>query len=427
MVVTRGRLVRNVFIVSGGNFLEMYDFMVYGYYAAALSRAYFPAGDAYASIMVGLAAFGAGFLMRPVGAVVLGAVIDRFGRRVGLIITIALMAVGTATIAFTPPYLRIGLAAPLIVLLGRLLQGFSAGVELGGVSVYLAEIAPPQHRGFFVAWQSASQQAAVMFAALLGVLLNARLSPAQMADWGWRVPFAVGCAAIPFLLLMRSRLQETPAFLGRARHPGLGELTAQVAANWPVVLRGAMLATMTTVGFYMITAYTPTFGQLVLHLSARASLTVTLCVGAANFVLLPAAGALSDRVGRKPLLVAATTLAILTAYPAMQWLAAAPSFARLLGVDLWIALLYASYNGAMVVHLTEIMPPQARTAGFSLAYSLATAIFGGFTPMICTWLIHVTGNRAMPGLWLSLAAALALAAAAVRAPGERARGEALAT
>jgi len=427
MTSERAQKIKNVIIVSGGNFLEMYDFMVYGYYASAISQAYFPRADAYASIMVGLAAFGAGFLMRPIGAVVLGAVIDRYGRRKGLLLAIGLMAVGTTTIAATPGYMHIGLAAPLVVLCGRLLQGFSAGVEVGGVSVYLAEIATPKNRGFFVAWQSASQQAAVMFAALLGVILNSTLSAEQMSAWGWRVPFVVGCAIIPFLFIIRSRMQESPAYLARVRHPRVSVLVAAVARNWAVVLRGAMLATMTTVGFYLITAYTPTYGSVVLHLSAATSLWVTLCVGLSNFVLLPIAGAVSDRVGRKPLLLAATLVTILTAYPAMLWLTSAPSFFRFITVDLWISFLYATYNGGLIVFLAEIMPPEVRTSGLSLSYSLATAVFGGFTPLVCTYLIHVSGNRAMPGLWLTFAAVLGLAAASINSPREQARGQELKT
>ena len=167
---------------------------------------------------------------------------------------------------------------------------------------------------------------------------------------------------------------------------------------------GALLATMTTVCFYLITAYTPTYGASVLHLPVRSSLVVTLCVGASNFVLLPIMGRLSDRVGRRPLLISCSIAAFITGYPAMLWMVDSPSFNRLLAVLLWLSVVYAGYNGAMVVYLAEIMPVRVRIAGFALAYSLATAVFGGFTPAICTWLIHTTGNKAAPGLWLSAAA-----------------------
>jgi len=402
--------------VSSGNFLEMYDFMVFGYYASAIGRAFFPSGSPYVSLMLSLMTFGAGFLMRPLGAVILGAYTDRHGRRAGLILTLSLMSVGILLIACVPGYASIGLLAPLLVLGGRLLQGFSAGMELGGVSVYLSEIATPGHKGFYVSWQSASQQAAVMFAALTGVALNAMLAPAAMAAWGWRVPFFIGCAIIPFLFRLRYSLLETDEFLARRRCPGTSEILRSLAANWGLVAIGTMMVTMTTVSFYMITAYTPTFGSAVLHLANADSLIVTLWVGASNLMWLPVMGALSDKIGRRPLLVACTLLMLATAYPVMVWLVDVPSFSKLLTVELWLSFIYGSYNGAMIVFLTEIMPVEVRTVGFSLAYSLATAIFGGFTPAISTYLINATGNRAIPGLWLSFAAGFGLIGALLARP-----------
>jgi MFS family permease len=402
--------------VSSGNFLEMYDFMVFGYYAAAIGRAFFPSGNAYTSLMLSLMTFGAGFLMRPLGALVLGAYTDKHGRRAGLMLTLALMSIGIVTIACTPAYATIGLIAPLLVLAGRLLQGFSAGMELGGVSVYLSEIATPGNKGFYVSWQSASQQAAVMFAALVGVMLTATLAPEALASWGWRVPLLIGCAIIPLLFRLRRSLEETGEFLARSRRPPASEVLRSLVTNWPLILVGTLMVTMTTVSFYMITAYTPTFGSAVLHLTSGDSLIVTLCVGASNLMWLPVMGAASDRIGRRPLLVGCTLLMIATAYPAMLWLVDSPTFWKLLAVELWFSFLYGSYNGAMVVFLTEIMPVEVRTTGFSFAYSLAAALFGGFTPAISTYLIQTTGNRAVPGLWLSFAAVCGLLAALVARP-----------
>ena len=408
--------VWSVVRVSSGNFLEMYDFMVFGYYATAIGNAFFPSGNAFLSLMLSLMTFGAGFLMRPLGAIVLGAYTDHHGRRAGLILTLTLMSVGIFSIACTPGYATIGLLAPLLVLIGRLLQGFSAGMELGGVSVYLSEIATPGHKGFYVSWQSGSQQVAVMFAALVGVVLSSFLPPEKMTAWGWRVPLLLGCGIIPFLFRLRRSLQETDEFIARKHRPTTSEIFRSLTANWAVVLVGTMMVTMTTVSFYMITAYTPTFGNSVLHLATIDSLVVTLCVGASNLFWLPVMGALSDRIGRRPLLLAFTILMLVTAYPAMLWLVREPTFARLLTVELWLSFLYGSYNGAMVVFLTEIMPIDVRTSGFSLAYSLATAVFGGFTPAISTYLIHLTGNRAIPGLWLSFAAACGIVAALLARP-----------
>ena len=408
----RRRIIR-VIRVSSGNFLEMYDFMVFGYYASAIGAAFFPSGNPFVSLMASLMTFGAGFLMRPLGAIVLGTYTDRHGRRAGLLLTLGLMSIGIVSIACVPSYATIGVLAPVLVVAGRLLQGFSAGMELGGVSVYLSEIATPGHKGFYVSWQSASQQAAVMFAALLGVVLTTRLTPASMAAWGWRVPLLVGCLLLPFLFVLRRTLEETDEFLARPRPSATRALIRALAANARIVIIGALLVTMTTVSFYMITAYTPTFGTTVLHLRSMDGLIVTLCVGASNLFWLPTMGALSDRVGRRPLLVGCTLLLLATAYPAMAWLVDVPTFGKLLAVELWFSFIYGSYNGAMVVFLTEIMPAHVRTTGFSLAYSLATAIFGGFTPAISTWLIQTTGNRAIPGVWLSFAAICGLTAAIV--------------
>ncbi|MGH9512663.1 MAG: MFS transporter [Terriglobales bacterium] len=406
----RNLKIRSVIRVSSGNFLEMYDFMVFGYYASYIGAAFFPNGSAFVSLMLSLMTFGAGFLMRPLGAIVLGAYTDRHGRRAGLLLTLGFMSVGIISIAFVPGYATIGLLAPLLVLTGRLLQGFSAGMELGGVSVYLSEIATPGHKGFYVSWQSGSQQVAVMFAALVGVVLGSVLPPQKMAAWGWRVPLLLGCVIIPFLFRLRRSLQETDEFTARKHRPNTREILHSLITHRRIVLVGVMMVTMTTVSFYMITAYTPTFGKSVLHLAAIDSLIVTLCVGASNLFWLPVMGALSDRIGRKPLLYACTILMLMTSYPVMLWLVREPSFSRLLTVELWLSFLFGSYNAAMVVFLTEIMPVAVRTTAFALAYSAATAIFGGFTPAISTYLIHVTGNRAIPGVWLSFAAICGLVA-----------------
>ena len=396
---SRARLVTAAAV---GNALEFYDFTVYGFFALLIGKLFFPVHDPVGQLLLAVASFGVGFFTRPVGGLVIGMYADRAGRKKAMVLTLGLMAVGTLTVAAIPGYSTIGMLAPALVLLGRLLQGFSAGVELGGVSVYLSEIATKGNKGFYCSWQSGSQQVAVVFAALIGVFLNQLLPAEQMGAWGWRVPFLIGCLIVPFLFLIRRSLQETEEFAKRKHRPSMGEIMKSMLENWGIVLGGMGMVIMTTVSFYMITAYTPTFGKEVLKLSSLDALVVTVCIGLSNLVWLPLAGAVSDRVGRRPVLLVFTILTILTAYPAVQWLVSDPSFARLLVVELWLSFLYASYNGAMVVALTEVMPVEVRTAGFSLAYSLATTI-GGFTPAISTLLIHTTGNKAAPGLWLGLA------------------------
>src|SRR5438132_7233625 len=234
-----------------------------------------------------------------------------------------------------------------------------------------------------------------------------------MTAWGWRIPLLIGCVIIPFVFIIRRSLTETDEFLKRKHHPKPMQIFRSTLANWRIVLTATMLVTMTTVTFYTITAYTPTFGQQVLRMTPNDSYIVTLFVGLTNLLWLPLSGALSDKIGRRPILLACTMLALITAYPAMSWLVAAPSFGKLLAVELWLSFIFGCWNGAMIPFLTEIMPAEVRTSGFSLAYSLATAIFGGFTPLIATWLIHATGTKAMPGAWMSLAALCGLLATLV--------------
>lgn len=423
---TRASKLSTVLRVTSGNFLEMFDFFLYGFYASYISKTFFPNSSEYASLILTFATFGAGFLMRPIGAVILGSYIDQIGRRKGLILTLGIMALGTVLIAFVPGYATIGIAAPMLVLIGRLLQGFSAGVELGGVSVYLSEMATPGHKGFYVSWQSASQQVAIMASAAIGFVLNQVLDPALINDWGWRIPFFIGCMIVPVIFTIRRSLEETEEFLARKHHPTFQEIVRSIAHNWRIVLAGMMMVVMTTVSFYLITVYTPTFGKSVLKLSASDSLLTTFCVGLSNFFWLPVMGAVSDRFGRRPVLITFTILPILTAYPVLSWLAANICFENLLVTELWLSFMYASYNGAAVVALTEVMPVRVRTVGFSLAYSLATAVFGGFTPMVCTWLIEVSGDKAAPGYWMAFAAACGLVATLVlyRRGGITVRGEA---
>ena len=394
--------------VTSGNFIEMYDFFLFGFYANQIAAAFFPSTSEYAALMMTFATFGAGFFMRPLGAIFLGSYVDRIGRRKGLVLTLGIMASGTALIAFVPGYATIGLMAPLLVLVGRLLQGFSAGVELGGVSVYLSEMATPGNKGYYVSWQSASQQVAVVFSAALGYGLNHAMPKDVIADWGWRIPFFIGCSIIPVVFHIRRSLQETQAYLAQKSHPTFAQMMRTLTLNWPIVTAGAMLVVMTTVAFYLITVYTPTFGKSVLHLSTEESLLVTLCVGVSNFIWLPVMGALSDRIGRWPVMAVCSALAAVTAYPALSWLIAHPSFGNMVMIELWLSFLYGSYNGATIVALTEIIPMQVRTTGFSLAYSLATALFGGMTPLLSTWLIEATGDKAAPGWWMTGAAAISL-------------------
>jgi MHS family citrate/tricarballylate:H+ symporter-like MFS transporter len=397
---------------TSGNFLEQFDFFLFGFYAPLIAKAFFPSHDETAALLNTFGVFWLGALMRPVGAIVLGAYIDRIGRRLGLIVTLAIMAMGTIIIAFCPTYAAIGVAAPIIVLVGRLLQGFSAGVELGGVSVYLAEIATPGNRGFYTSFQSSSQQVAIFVAAIIGFTLNEMMPAATIEAWGWRIPFFIGCMIIPVIFVLRRTLEETPAFLSMKKHPTTSEVFASAAVNWKIILLGMMLAAMTTVTFYFVTVYTPAFGKE-LHLTAQDSLLVTLMVAVTNFIWNPVGGALSDRIGRRPVLMTIAALSFVTAYPALMWLAAAPTFGKLLAVEMMLSCYFGVYSGTMLGALVEIVPAHVRTTCFSLAFALAAALFGTFTPFAATKLIAMTGDKASPGFWLMCAAASGFIAAVV--------------
>ncbi|SDE27834.1 MFS transporter, MHS family, citrate/tricarballylate:H+ symporter [Bradyrhizobium brasilense] len=398
---------------TSGNFLEQFDFFLFGFYAQAIAKAFFPSENETAALLNAFGVFWLGALMRPVGAVVLGAYIDRIGRRKGLIVTLSIMAIGTVVIALCPSYATIGIAAPIIVLITRLLQGFSAGVELGGVSVYLAEIATPGNRGFYTSFQSASQQVAIFVASILGFVLSESMPAATVASWGWRIPFFVGCLIIPVIFFLRRTLEETPAFLAMKKHPTASEVFASAIANWRIVVLGMMIAVLTTTTFYFVTVYTPTFGKTVLKLSTQDALLVTLLVAVTNFIWNPVGGAVSDRIGRKPVLLAIAGLSLITAYPALHWLVTNPSFGKMLAVEMMFSFYFGVYSGTMLGCLVEIVPAHVRTTCFSLAFALAAGLFGTFTPFASTWLIQRTGDKASPGYWLMCAAALGIVAALI--------------
>lgn len=406
---TKNTKTKDILRVIGGNFLEMFDFMVYGFYASYIAHALFPPGDEDFALVLSWVTFGIGFLMRPLGAIVLGAYADKHGRRAGLILSLSLMAAGVVLIAFVPNYATIGMAAPVLVIIGRLLQGFSAGAETGTVSVYLSEIARPGRKGLYVSLQTVSQQIAVIFAAVIGVCLRFNLSPEQMQDWGWRVPFVIGSLLVPLILYMRRSLKETDEFQARKVRPGMRQICRTLLSNWKIVGTAIMMITLTAVTFYLITAYMPTFGKQVLGLDAMDGFIVTICLGLANTVWMPIAGAWSDRIGKTPIMLSAAIALALFAYPCMKWLVAAPSFERLLIVELFLGSIYGMWQGVLVSALVDMMPAHIRTSGWSLAYSLTYAIFGGFTPALVTYLIQTTGDRAIPGIALSGAAAVGIA------------------
>jgi MFS transporter, MHS family, citrate/tricarballylate:H+ symporter len=395
---------------TAGNFLEMFDFFLAGIYAHQIGKAFFATGNEYFDTLFAFIVFWFGALMRPLGAIYLGAYVDSLGRRKGLLLTLGIMATGTVIIAVTPSYATIGIAAPIIVIAGRLLQGFSAGVELGGVSVYLAEIATPGHKGFVTSFQSGSQQVAVFVAALIGYAVKQALPQDAIDAWGWRIPFFIGCMIVPLIFFLRRSLQETPEFLARKVHPKPAEIYRSLAANANIVLLGMLMVMLTTVSFYFITVYTRDYSNT-LHLSDAGSLLVTMLIAATNLIWLPIGGAVSDRIGRLPVMLAAAAVMFFSAWPGLAYLANAPTLEKLILVEMIFSLGYGVYNGAMVASLTEVVPAHMRASAFALAYSLAAALFGTATPLVSKGLIGLTGNNSSPAAWLMISAAASVFAA----------------
>jgi len=333
---------------------------------------------------------------------------DRKGRRKGLILTLTLMAVGTVSLAVTPSYATIGLWAPFFVTVGRIIQGFSLGVEAGGVNVYLAEIATPKHRGFYCAWQGASQALGVMVATGLGAVLVASLSASDMEAWGWRIPLIVGCMIVPVLFWLRRSLQETEYFEHSAHARSTLEILKILAAHWQIVAIGVLLTILNTSMFYFVNGYTTTFGSQTLHLPPVSNFIVAFIVATASFIMLPLGGALSDRVGRWPMVIGSPILILASSYVALSWLVAEPTFVRFLIVEFWLAILYAMYAGSLVPLMTEIMPGKVRSSGYAIVLSLANGVFGTFTPTIAFLLTELLQDGAAPALWLSAGAVISI-------------------
>ncbi|KAA1014578.1 MFS transporter [Paraburkholderia panacisoli] len=408
--ITRPVAFKPIVQVVAGNALEIYDFMIYGYYARYIAQTFFPSDNEYVSLMLSLMTFAFGFLARPVGAIVLGSYTDRHGRRKGLILALSLMSLGIISVACTPSYASIGVAAPVIVLLGRLLQGFSAGAELGGVVVYLAEIAPRKRRAFYTCWQAGSQQLSVMAASLIGLCMLYWLAPDALHAWGWRIPLLMGCAVIPVMFWLRSSLAETSVFATRKKTPRLSEICTSLASGWRTIILCMAMVSLATVTSQTITTYAPTFIKT-LNLGESAGFIILFFGGLSVLCWLPVMANVADRVNRRTMLIVVTLLAGITAFPLMSWLASAPSITKFAVVELWFSFIYAAYSSVQVAAMVELVPKDARTSGYAFAQAVAAAVLGGFTPAILTWLTHAFHSSAMVGVWLAINALISLIAA----------------
>ncbi|SIT35945.1 Citrate-proton symporter [Paraburkholderia ribeironis] len=397
---------RAVIAASIGNALEWFDLVVYGFFAVTIAKLFFPAGNDTVSLLLTLGTFGVSFFMRPLGAIVIGAYADRAGRKAALTLSILLMMSGTLIIAISPTYQSIGLAAPLILVIARLMQGFSAGGEFGSATAFLAEHVPGR-RGFFASWQIASQGLTTLLAAGFGVLLTGELAPQQMASWGWRVPFFFGLLIGPVAWYIRTKLDETPEFL--AAQTTTTPLRDTFASQKLRLLIAIGVVVLGTVSTYLV-LFMPTYGVKQLGLAPSVAFAAIALTGVIQMVCSPVIGHLSDRHGRTTIMLISALLLLILIYPAFVYLVAHPDFGTLIALQIVFGFLMTGYFGALPGLLSEIFPVQTRTTGVSLAYNIAVTIFGGFGPFIIAWLISVTGSKAAPSYYLIFAALVSLAA-----------------
>jgi len=389
-----------------GNVLEWYDFAVYAYMATIIAKQFFPAKDEITSLLSTFAAFGVGFVVRPLGGIVIGRLGDVRGRKAALILTIVLMAIGTVMIGLTPSYASIGIAAPLLILIARLLQGFSAGGEWGGATAFIVEWAPAGRRGLF----GSLQQSSVAFGLLLGSGIAAAVSTLFSAEtvegWAWRIPFLLGGLLAPIGLYMRRNIEETPMFVQVARQ---AVAPAASSSAWRLAGRALGFTVLWTVSYYIVLSYMPTFLQKQVGLPRTQALWATTAGLLLLVLAAPALGYLSDRIGRKPLLLTACVAFVLLPYPLFTWMLSQPSLAIAIVVQLMLALAIAVFSGPGPAAIAEIFPTAVRSTWMSAGYSIAVAVFGGFAPFIATWLIARTGNPVSPSFYVIAAAVVSMA------------------
>jgi MFS transporter, MHS family, proline/betaine transporter len=387
-----------------GNVLEWYDFAVYGYVAGLIATNLFPPGNETKALLATFLTFGIGFLARPLGGIVVGWVGDRYGRKTALLITIFLMAVGTVIIGLIPTYATIGMLAPAILVLARLMQGFSAGGEWGGSTAFIVEWAPEGRRGFYGSFQQMSVVAGLLLGSGTAALLNTVLDAATMESWGWRIPFLLGGILGPIGMWMRRTIDETPAYLKAAAAP----VAVVPDATPPLVLavRAFGFTILWTVSFYIFLAYMPTFTQRYAGLGRAAALWSNTAGLLLLMIAIPYFGHLSDKYGRKPFLLACCIAFIVLPYPAFAIMLGGASLLTILVVQLVIGLTIALFSGAGPAAISEIFPTRSRSTYMSTGYALAVAIFGGFAPFIATWLIDWTKSPISPVYYVIAAAVI---------------------
>jgi MHS family proline/betaine transporter-like MFS transporter len=411
---------RAIVAASVGNMLEWYDFTVYALFAAYVARNFFPPGeDPAANLLKAFLAFGLGFVVRPLGAILIGNYGDRAGRKASLTLTILLMAAGTGIIAFAPTYAAIGLGAPLLLLAGRVLQGFSAGGEVGGATAFLAENALPGRRGVVTSWLQASMGLANIFGALTAFSVTTLLSTEQVQVWGWRIPFLFGLLILPAGLFLRRTLHETDSFqaeVERRRHDVRAErspLLEIFADHKRELLIGFGVCILWATAVYVLIVYLPVYVQLTFGFNAQQAFGASLAANVAFVACCVIFGAVSDRIGRRTMLLISAVLLFICVLPLFLVLQAYPTTVTLVAVLTAFCVLVASFVGVAPAAISEIFPTGVRSTGTSIVYNGAFTIFGGFAPAILTWFTHRPGGSVFAPAWYVM---LAAAAASIAIP-----------
>jgi MFS transporter, MHS family, proline/betaine transporter len=376
-----------------GNALEFFDFVVYSFFAATIGKLFFPAADPTAQLLLSFATYGVGFFLRPLGGVVLGAYADRRGRKRATVLTLMMMALA-------PTYAQIGVFGPMLVIIGRLIQGFSAGGEVGASTTLLSESAPNHQRGFYGSWQLASQGLAVLAAAGIAFAITSLLSKDEVESWGWRIPFISGILIVPVGLWLRSALEETHANEAEAGTAQVSSLREVFRGHWRRLLLGVMLIIGGTAANAIIVLYMATYAVRQLGMPPTSGLMAGLTAGFVTLVVAPLSGALSDRIGRRPVAGVSYLLIALLIYPAFLLINASPTLPTLLSVVAVLAALNAAGGAPSILTLTEIFPTEVRATGMSLVYALGVAIFGGFGQFIVTWLIQALATPIAPAYYV---------------------------
>ena len=407
--------LRHVIAVFAGNGLEFYDFLTFSYFSDYIGRVFFPSDDRMISWLAALATFGVGFLMRPVGAFVIGRMGDRIGRKPAMLLSFSLMGVGIIGMCLTPSYARIGFSAPVLVVLFRLLQGFALGGEVGPTTAYMAEAAPPERRGFYISMQYATQDCSTLVAGLIGLALSQTLSEIQLQDWGWRAAMLVGAAIVPFGLWLRSSLPETLHAAGEAQAVPLEIANGPRGRTRPyllIAMLGILMLTAGTIGNYTI-SYMTTYSRMVLHMSTAVSFGITIINGAFSILSEVASGFWSDRFGRKPVMIIPGVLLLLSIFPGFWLIEHFRSTAVLYGAETVMVLFAGVSSVPVIVGITESLPPSIRSGSVAMIYALAISIFGGSTQFVITALIRWTGNPLAPAWYWSGSLVIALIAMAL--------------